>query len=195
MSRRSDPPTDTGDATQSYAYNATAELLTDTTAVAEAAECANDLRNCCTGDNVDPFMVEYCLDMCRDKHTLVRRTLQECDQSEAPLAELTILNETMVEVISLAEHLLADAAPATPQRNPSRVPPTPQRTTSSFPITPELERLVKKKDVMCLICYLQGGRGDQCIDSALALMRYGHSCLCFHYQAKTVLNHCLAPFF
>jgi len=145
-------------------------VLMERKEIEEATECARQLRECCERNNAS--FVEEMLVVCRTKQAMIVKTMQEgmikmADPAmEAPLNELMILNDSLLEAIKLAEAQVKPKSVPTLPPAPDEVRPFHHATTGSL----EIETLVNRKDVFSLICMLRA-QGDKRLESALALMR------------------------
>lgn len=149
--------------------------LMDPQDIEDANHCARDLRECCESNNAS--FAHDLLELCRSKQAMIVKTMQEGmikiddPAMEAPLNELMILNDTLLDAIEIAERQLENK-PVSP------VPPVLDSGPDSRPSVPfptatgslEIDVLVNRQDVFSLICMLRA-RGDKRLDSALALMR------------------------
>ena len=147
-------------------------VLMDRSEIEDATHCASDLRKCCEENN--PSFAHELLELCRAKQTKIVSTMQNSmlkiddPAIEAPLNELMMLNDTLLESIKFAESQMKRiASPVQSSNSNSRSDLSlPTFATGSL----EIDTLVNRKDIFSLICMLRA-QGDKRLDSALALMR------------------------
>jgi hypothetical protein len=156
-------------------------VLMDRQEINDAIECARNLRECCDSNNTS--FAQELMELCREKQAKIVKTMQEGaikmddPTMEAPLNELMMLNDTLLEAIELASGKLktesAQKAPSEPPLPIDSVPdphgprPSMHAATGSL----DIDTLVNRKDVFSLICMLRA-QGDKRLDAAMALMRY-----------------------